>query len=278
MALAVDLHSTSSQALVELAGQGTIEAVAISDLKFDQNYQRDIRAQFVQEMAANYDPKVAGSIVCNRRGNGALYVIDGQHRTAAAKTAGETHMLAVVFEGLTKAQEAAMRVNGNVRQAEHPSERWRAKLAAGDPESNAIQALCGQYGTKINTTPTDSGINCVSTIEELYRRDNGELLGQVFDIITRAWGSPSGAFARADVIKAIAHMLIVNGDEIDRARLVDVLQQEGTTGVRMKANALRATWGGSGNVNWYRALVEVYNTGLPQRQRVHPRIHGRGSE
>ena len=274
---AVDLHSlTSAQALIEIAGAGTLEAALIDELKFDKEYQRELRADAVQDMAGKWNPKVAGAIVVNRRPNSHLYVIDGQHRTAAAKTAGETHILAFVFENLTRTQEAAMRVDGNVRQADSPQERFRAKLASGDPESKAVMEVCERYGTKINFYPhAGSGIDCVSTVEQIYRKDEGELLDATFSVIRRAWGDVSAKHARADVLKGISHLLEVNADEVDTARLTDLLQQEGTVGLNMKANSHQATWGGSGPTNWYRALVEVYNVGLPQRARIHPRIKGR---
>ncbi len=271
----VDLHADQSQALVEIAGTGTIEAVEIARLKFD-DYQRQLSNEFVQEMAGNWDPKVAGAIVVNRRPNGALYVIDGQHRTAAAKTAGEKLILAVVFDNLSRQQEAAMRVRGNVRKAEQPQEAFRAKLASGDKESLAIVAIAEEYGAKINTVPNGKvGIDCIGTIEKLYRKDDGELLRRTLDVMTRAWGTVSGEHARVGVLRAVAHVLEVNADEVDDARLVDRLQQEGTTGLRMKANSNQATWGGSKATNFYRALVEVYNTGLSQRHRIHRRIQGK---
>lgn len=263
--------------LVDLADTGSLELVKIDDLKFDHTYQRDLSAEVVQRMSSEWDPRVAGTIVVNRRPNGDLNVIDGQHRTAAAKTAGEDYILALVFTGLERPSEAGMRVKGNFRRADSPHEKFRARLAAGDKDAKAIKEICDQFNTRINPTPQmKKGINAVAAIEAIYRKDEGVRLTRVFEIIRRAWGSVEGDRVSVATLKGLDWLLETNAEGLDTGHLVDRMQAEGTQGLMRKAYSYQAAHQGSMWVNWYRGLIEAYNTGLPERKRLEWKTGGRG--
>jgi hypothetical protein len=275
----VRLHDlpVESRSLLQTEEAGNIEALVIDDIKIDATYQRDLSADLVQQMAREWDITIAGPIVVSRRGrSGDLYVVDGQHRMAAAKLAGETHILAQVVSGLGRKTEAEMRLKGNVRRGDKAIERFRAQIAAGNPESVAIVSLCESFETKVNLNGPvqDHGINAISALERLYRRDKGVLLTRVFEIIQRAWGEVGGMNATNPVMQGIAWALSVHSDEIDRARLVERLQGEGAESLLRKARAHQAAMGGSLWLNWYRALVEVYNLKLPEGARLEWRTRG----
>jgi hypothetical protein len=228
-------------------------------------------------MAEKWDPRVAGAIVVNRRPNGDLQVIDGQHRTAAAKTAGEKFILALVFEGLEQRSEAGMRVKGNYRRADNPQQRFRARVAAGEKEAMAIAKICKEFDTRINPTPeAGNGINAVAAVETIFAKDGGVLLTRVFDIIQRAWGDVKGDHALVPVLKGLAWLLENNNERLDTNRLVDRLQAEGSEGIYRKAQSHQAAHQGSLWINWYRALIEVYNTKLPEGKRLQWSASGRG--
>lgn len=264
--------------LVEIAGTGSLEAVEIDLLKFDHVYQRDLSASHVQEMAENWDPRVAGAIVVNRRPNGELQVIDGQHRTAAAKMAGEKNILALVYEGMERTTEAGMRVKGNFRRADNTQERFRARVAAKDKTAVAIDRICKNFDTRINTTPMqDQGINAVGTVEAIYTIDGGVRLTRVFEIIQRSWGDVKGDHATVGIMKGLAWLLEHNSEKLDVNRLVDRMQAEGSQGIQRKAQSHQAAHGGSFWMNWYRALVEIYNTKLPEGKRLRWTTGGKGT-
>src|SRR5688500_4417291 len=94
--------------LAEQARQGTdlMEVVDLRKIKIDKDYQRDLNISRVYEISAAWDMGAAGTVIVSRRKGGELYLIDGQHRVAAAQQAGETEILSLVYSGLTPAQEA----------------------------------------------------------------------------------------------------------------------------------------------------------------------------
>jgi hypothetical protein len=258
-----------SKLLADTVQAGSIEAVLIDDLNLDHGYQRDLSADLVQKMAAEWDMAVAGTITVSRRPSGQLYIIDGQHRAAAAKLAGETHILAQVLDQKGRADEAGMRLKGNVRRGDKALERFRAQLAAGDKSSKAIVEICRNFGTKINQSPdTRHGINAISAVEFIYSIDKGVLLTRTFEVIQKAWGPVEGMNTTTNSMRGIAWMLHRQGMDVDVARLADRLSAEGPEAIERKARSHKAAMGGSLWLNWYRAAIEVYNHRLPEGSRL----------
>lgn len=248
---------------------GEFEVVSLDALKVDHSYQRDLDVNLVQKIARDWDIAAAGPIVCNRRDDGSLYVVNGQHRAAAAKTAGEMEIIAQVTQGLSQAEEAELRLKGNTRRTDKVQERFRAQLAALHPESLAIVDIAGKFGTRINPWPdTKHGINAVSTIEELYRKDRGGHLVRVLEFIQEAFGQADGPNVTTAALKGVSWLLERHDTGMDRKRMVERLGVEGMPQLMRAAMSHRAALGGSLWMNYYRAMVGVYNERLPEGKRI----------
>jgi hypothetical protein len=187
---------------------GDMEVVAIDDLNVDHAYQRDLDAGLVQRIAAGWDIVASGPIVVSRRPDGSLWIVNGQHRAAAAKVAGETHILAQVksVAGMTpdeaRVYEAELRLKGNTRRTDKSQERFRAQVAARHADSLAIVEIASKFNTRIN--PWNDQKHGIKGIEALDR----------------------------------------------------------------KARAHKGAMGGALWTNYYRAMIEIYNTNLPQKSRL----------
>lgn len=263
--------------LAHVPDTGDIEMVAISDLNVDSTYQRDVSNEIAQAIAQNLDPIAMGPIVVSRRKDGTLWIVNGQHRTQAAAMTGRTHIAAQVINGLDRTGEAKLRLKGNFRRQDRSQERFRAQLAAGDKESQEINRIVMEYGSKINldSSMMDEGFNAVASLEWLYRRDNsGVELMRVLDLTRDAWGRVGGSVSTAPILKGLWWFLDKHKGEFDRARLVEKLNHEGTAALIRKAQSHKAAHGGAGWTNLYRALVEVYNDRLPESARLQWRTTG----
>lgn len=252
------------------AGQaGHIEIVAIADLHIDRTYQRELSNDLVEKIARGWSYATAGPIRVSRRENGDLYIVNGQHRTAAAHRAGKTHVLAQVIDGLDRKSEATLRLQGNVKRTDSIYERFRAQLGAEDAESLAISEIAERFGTKINSSPiAEEGINAIATVEAIYRLDRGVTLSDVFALMQDVWGTPGGRIASSASLRGIAWLLSKHGAEVDRRRLVAKLQTKGYAGLVRATQSHRALRGGGGWINFYRACLEAYNDRLPEESRV----------
>lgn len=248
---------------------GEMAVVKIDDLDIDHSYQRDLDPNLVQSIADNWDIVAAGPIVVARRADGSLWIVNGQHRAAGAKRAGEAEILAQVVPSQGSAHEATIRLRGNTRRSDKSQERFKAQVAAGNRESLAIVELLRNFDTQINRwNDARNGINSVSAVERLYRRDQGVLLARVLEVIRDTYGGFGGKPVTVANLNGVAWFLVKHGHEYQRDRLVEKCRAAGIDEIDRKARAHRAAMGSALWMNYYRAMVELYNDRLPEGSRL----------
>lgn len=148
-----------------------------AQLKIDASYQRsldtDAGKALVRRIAQHWNWDLCQPLVVSRRADGALYVIDGQHRLAAARLRGDIAQLpAVVVQYASAADEAASFVHLN--QERTPLTRldlFKAALASGDSEALAIVEALDAAGLMVaphnNFTATlEERASCPATCRE----------------------------------------------------------------------------------------------------------------
>lgn len=256
---------------------GSIEVLPIEVLKIDSVYQRDLVQNLVDEIALAYDPLTAGVVLCSRREDGDIYIVDGQHKTAGAQQAGYGEVLCLVVNGLTQEDEAQLRLAANVKRADSVGEKWKARIAAGDPVTIHVSAIVEEFGTHINISPiTHTGINAIGALEAIYKLDgHGAMLRQVLQLIQEAWGTPEGDYAYAVLLRGIAFFLDKHeSDRYDRARLLERMRTEGPAALRRMGQNHKVVLGGSMWLNVYRAIVEAYNFRLGDASKLEWRTSG----
>lgn len=260
---------------IRTGAAGEFEVLTIDDLKVDHSYQRDLDVNLVQRIAKDYDIAAAGPLVVARRSDGSLYVVNGQHRAAGAKTAGELEVIAQVIDltnvPLDEARriEAELRLKGNTRRGDKVQERFRAQLAAGWAESLAIVDIVSGFDTRINPWPDPRhGINAVSTVEQLYRKDRGGHLVRVLEFIREAFGQVDGPYAASAVLSGVSWLLERHDNDMDRKRMVERIGVEGLDSLMRQARSHKAALGGALWMNLYRAMIGVYNERLPEHKRL----------
>ena len=124
-------------------------------LQIDPAYQRQIDTgpsqSLIRKIAVQWNWDLCQPLVVARRENGDLFVIDGQHRLAAAVLRGDIAQLpAVVVSSTSPATEAANFVQLNQqRRPLNQMQLFHAALAAGDDEAAAIAAAVAAAGLAI---------------------------------------------------------------------------------------------------------------------------------
>ena len=129
-----------------------------SELLIDPTYQRTLDTapsqSLVRKIAMFWNWDLCQPLVVARRDNGELYVIDGQHRLAAARLRGDIAQLpAVVVHYATQADEAASFVHLN--QERRPLSKldvFKAAIASGDTQSCAIADALAAAGLSVART------------------------------------------------------------------------------------------------------------------------------
>lgn len=133
----------------------TLEWVAITRLNVDAAYQRATDGpnsrRVIVGMVKEWDWALCQPLVVSRRGDGSLYVLDGQHRKAGAEERGDIpHLPCVIVSDRDQSGEAATFVALNTRRQKlSQSDIFNGMLAAGDESAKATQVLLEQTGWRI---------------------------------------------------------------------------------------------------------------------------------
>lgn len=264
-----------------------ITEVQLSKLQSDFTYQREVTDGMVEEIAENFDILASELILVADRGprngssavKGGLWVVNGQHRAKAAQRIGRTTLEARLID-LRKdpdpaRTEAQIRLLTARRIMDRPLERFKAQLRAGDERSAKIVKILSLNNAVINTVAeSETGINCVSTIEWVYNVDEGSLLSDVSKVITDAYGMFGGPYARAPFIKGVAWFVEKHAEETERIRLISQMQAIGPSGIERRARSMQAVQGQQLWMNIYRTLVEIYNDKLKPSNKLHVKYRG----
>lgn len=278
-----------SQTVEEIHATSIIKEVEVAKLRVDTSYQRDFSENLVDEIANNWDQVAAELITVSDRGTrtndpdveGGLWIVNGQHRSKAAQKRGMKTIWARVIDlkkAVDPAQlEAGFRLKTGKRLGDRPLERFKAQLRAFDEESLSIERILTKFETEINRASNpEHGINCVSTIETLYRLDNdGSLLSDTLEVVKDTWGKVEGQYAKADLLKGVCWFVEKHAEESDRTRLVTKLKGLGNAPLSSRAHAAALGQGGALWLNYYKAIVDLYNEQLREKNRLHYKIRGR---
>lgn len=171
--------------------------VQIADLNFDwqrwengqsTGYQRPLDTDRVAKYHDVYDPHLVRPIVANRRADGSLWVVDGQHTVALAKSLGQAVVLATIWNGLS-AQEEAARYNSlnSERVKNNQWNRFGARASSGEPKVLAVLQLVSECGFKTGTADrSTNSIAAVSALERLYDA-SPTLLRQTLTKVRQMW-------------------------------------------------------------------------------------------
>lgn len=234
----------------------------------DDAYQRPL-STFAKRIEEHYNPALVGTLIVSERQIRKVKryaVVDGQTRLHGMRAHGEPVAPCLVYAQLTRQQEAQLfALLQTQRRGMATSLRFRASLAAGDPEATAIARLVREGGMKVAGDGDMAGIQSIAALEWLYRRDPA-LLAVVLRVITRAWpneGPRPGSTVddvrtRAEILKGIGRFW--RNHDVSEDRLIARLARVSPTQLRTRANALREGSGSSGSFDRHvhDALVAIY--------------------
>lgn len=273
----------------EIHAKSAIKQVDIEKVQVDRSYQRDPSMALVDKIAEEWDVVASELVLIAERGPrpdggdvlGGLFIVNGQHRLRAARKLGHKKIWARLID-LTHVEdpgklEAEFRLKTNVRLGDRIHERFKAQLRAGNEESHAIVNLLAKFDTEVNLVPTtESGINCITTVELIYRVDEGALLRDELEIIRAAVVVVGGKNVNAGFLKGLAWFVEKHSMDCDRSRVIEKISVMGVNGLERRARAMQSSFAGPLWLNYYRALVDLYNEKLAPKNRLEISTRGQG--
>lgn len=246
-------------------GRPSVAWLPISALSIDPETQRDVIRARVKHLANPFNPALVGIFTVSVRDgvDGGNFVVDGQHRTLAARDAGynDLRVPCDLKYGLSRADEAILFLGQNDSRPVSAIDKFRVGLLGGDPDCVGVQAVLNEFGLRVVLGHVDGGIACVDRLLAIYRRDP-DLLRETLGIAINAWGTRSATTEQL-VVSGLSTVLGRYNGELERPRLVNKLSKYrgGPAGLIGDARALSDIR----PINKTRALAEIvvdtYNKG-----------------
>lgn len=204
-----------------------------SELRLDDSYQRSTdngaSQALIRKIANGWDWRMCLPLVVSKRDDGSLWVIDGQHRLAAALLRGDIPFLPCVV-GIygSVADEAAMFVAMN--RARKPMNRlddFHAAIASGDSEAIEINRLITEAGFTVSRKTGSQSwvpgeVAFTSAIAKVLRKHGAKVCADALRTMQEAW--PDEVLnAGASMFTALTKLAISPPDDFDPDRMFRAL-------------------------------------------------------
>lgn len=233
-----------------------LSRLAVSDLA-----QREVKQARVDHLVAHFDHEQLGTPVVNERG-GKFYIIDGQHRAAAAREIyGNDHQIQCwTYAGLSEAEEAEKFLQINDVLAVSAMDKYEIGVEAGREIETDIDRIVRACGLVVTKQKVEGGIGAVGTLRRVYVRGGAHVLGRTLRIIDAAYGTAGLDAAVIDGIGLLCGRY--NGELKDELAVLKLKNMRGgVTGLMGKAAVIKDRTRKPYNDCIAAAAVEVINSG-----------------
>jgi len=252
-----------------------IQRIKAQELNVDPMVQRGLNTVKMNKIRDTWDDTLVGVLVVSQRGDGTYYVIEGQHRLAAAmdhpELGGAYEFLCEVYTGLTLAQEAQMfRGINTLRSLPSAYDRYRVSLVAGDESAILIDDVLKELDLKAGASATNDTVGCVQALTRVVEKFGKETLHNSLSVLIAAFGRAADTYD-ADLLQGVAHLIGTN-ERVDFKRLTSKLAGRGRTkfspGDWKRQVASIGKMGGSTSRSSVirRILMEAYNNGIKEEK------------
>jgi len=214
----------------------SLEFRPIPDLGIDPAYQRSIdngeSQALIRRIAVHWDWGLCQPLTVARRDDGSFWVVDGQHRLAAARLRRDIYDLpCVIMASGSVADEAAAFVAMNSQRKKlNALDLFKAALAAGDDDAVAVMGLIEAAGLSLaahsNWTAWKPGmISNIAGVLALYRKGGGMVTRRALVVLSRAFEGQVLRYA-GTIFGGVGGLIAQGPAAIDDELLIMVLQAQ----------------------------------------------------
>lgn len=243
------------------ARQSHLAWVPADDLKVNPVAQREFRPTWAETILAKFDIDKFQVPHVNRRTDGSLYIMEGQHGTWAYRQYfGEGQRIQVwLYDGLTEEEEAEFFLSLNDKKAIDAMSKFKVAVTAGREIESDINRIVQASGCTVNAGTTPNAINAVGALLTIYNRHGAAVLAQTLHTIRSSF--TDGGYERP-VLLGIA-MVLARYPDVDHARLVRQLAaiRNGWKGLVQSTALIKEQMGVTQPEAAAAAVVEFYNKG-----------------
>lgn len=206
-----------------------IGKVEVDDLWVNDEYQRELLANGIDDLIEQYEGKSAreacvmfragcGFSLSSLRPDGKISQIDGQRRLALAKWIKDTYGIKEFFfhtelvATKNDEHEAKLYNMRNHRKEQTDCQRFKSELRANDAIAVAVDGILASHGLRIRGTRKTSSftpVTCVKAVEKCYSVDGtGANLDSTLKVISSAWLSSGILKVRRQAVRAGAFLAV----------------------------------------------------------------------
>lgn len=222
------------------------ESVLLTRLSVDPRVQQPLREGKITDiLRRGYDPALVGTIVVSERDSGQMVVLDGQHRAESARRSSAVKIDALVWSGLSLAQEAWLFTYLNRKSNPVAMSTFKTRSVAGEDIPIQVTRVLSDWGWTVSGVKNSDGqFAAVGEAERIYRgtgmyRGSEKLSGprvfaRAIETITCAWGLNKNG-GDGYLLGGIALFLIRYWDSVDQGKLVKALSRSTPRAIRAEA-------------------------------------------
>jgi hypothetical protein len=219
-----------------LGAPPTLEWRAVGELLIDSAYQRSIDTgpsqTLIRRIAMYWDWGLCQPLAVSRRPDGALTIVDGQHRASAAKMRGDIPHLPCVITayGCAGDEAAAFVALNQMRRSLNALDLFKAALAAGDDTAVSITRILKNNGLSVaphsNHTCWKPGmVSNIPGIQRCFRIYGEKITDASLEALARGFHGQVLRFA-GTIFPGIPRFIagqIKEGKVVDRSRLAEAI-------------------------------------------------------
>ena len=236
--------------------------VNVSDLRINPVAQREFSQTWAEKILSQFDPDKLQTPHVNKREDGTLFIVDGQHGSwAYGEFFGPDQKIEVhLYDGLNEQEEADLFLALNNKKAVDAMSKFKVAVTAGHEVECDIDRIVRANGCTVTySTSSPNAISAVGALLTIYGRRGGANLGQTLRIIGDSFAD--GGYERP-VLLGVS-MVLARYPDLDQGRLVTKLRgiRSGWKGLIQRASHIKEAMGCTQPEAAAAAVVEFYNSG-----------------
>lgn len=248
---------------MKLLNAGKFLNLSVDDLQVHPKAQRAFDEKWANKLAATFDPDAFGALTIVRV-KGKYYIVDGQHRWMAARSAlGAGQLIpCMVFDVETPEEAAGLFLAANKHKNVKALDKFFVQLVRRDANALAVQAILKKHDLAISRNGSEGCVRAVDACISVFNRQRGaQTLDRVIGILRSAWGRDADAYHSA-LIRGLGVIIAKYGEALDDGDLARKLAKECTPLAFIgKVRALQSAQGSTIALAAAAKFIITYNKG-----------------
>lgn len=232
------------------------------DLQVNPVAQREFRPAHAAAIAKKWDIEKFQEPHVNRREDGSLYIMEGQHGTHAYKEVygkegvDNLPVKVWIYDGLSEQEEAEFFLSLNDKKAVNAMDKFKVAVVAGHEVECDIDRIVRARECLVGAGFRGNTISAVGTLRTIYTRHGAAVLSDTIGILRDAFGDGSYEAQNLMGVAMVIARYAVKPVEMVKALLT---VRAGSKGLIQQAARIRERTGVDRNNATAAALVEIYN-------------------